>query len=377
MSDEWAQSQSADFVVIGGGPAGLATSLELTNKGCSVIVVERSQFYKNRVGESFPPAIQHPLAQLGLWDSFCAAGHLPSFGIRSVWGSSRPNERSFLFDAYGAGWHVDRKGFDAWLASRAIERGVALRFGCRLKGCQQTPNGSWSLQLNSVEGPSEIHTGFLVDATGRASAIARAIGVRRVAYDKLVGVVGFFCSNVDPMPVDATVLLEAVETGWWYSAPLPDHRLVVAFMTDGDLCAKFSLANQASWQRHLGQTDYTRHRTASFALRELRAVGAGTSCLEASHASRWLAVGDAAFAFDPLSGDGVYRAITTGRRAARALLSFEDGNCSALERCREEQEETFKHYLRTRQKYYHREERWVQSPFWMRRRSHAPHAVAS
>src|SRR4051794_21135490 len=49
-------SESFDTIVIGAGPAGLATSRELTQAGVEHVVLERG-----RVGEMWR----------GLWDSFC------------------------------------------------------------------------------------------------------------------------------------------------------------------------------------------------------------------------------------------------------------------------------------------------------------------
>ncbi|MDG4752825.1 NAD(P)/FAD-dependent oxidoreductase [Micromonospora chalcea] len=48
-------------------------------------------------------------------------------------------------------------------------------------------------------------------------------------------------------------------------------------------------------------------------------------------AAGWAAVGDAASSVDPLSSDGVARAITSGVAAATAVMRWLDGDAMALE----------------------------------------------
>ena len=45
-------------------------------------------------------------------------------------------------------------------------------------------------------------------------------------------------------------VVEAVEDGWWYTAPLPDGRRVLAFFTDADLPAARIAYDTAQPYRH-------------------------------------------------------------------------------------------------------------------------------
>jgi flavin-dependent dehydrogenase len=82
----------------------------------------------------------------------------------------------------------------------------------------------------------------------------------------------------------------------------------------------------------------------------------------------WVAVGDAATAYDPLSGEGVCKALQAGIDAAAAILAEQSGDESALLRHSEILTEEFKSYLRLQESFYSREERWTESSFWERRR---------
>ena len=362
-------SLNVDVAIVGGGPAGIATALTLARSGASVLVVERSFYEEERVGETFPPAIQYALARLDLWEEFAAARHVPSQAIRCLWGSDEPYERSFIFDPYGTGWHVNRQAFDASLALAARRRGVHVNTGHRLLSCEKEATEGWALRLKSQAGESWTRARFVVDATGRAATLVRRLGGERIACDRLVGIYGYFKGASGGARAGQFTLIEAVEDGWWYSAPLPAERLAVAFMTDADLCTRNSLREAPRWTEKLSQSPHTLARTCSLLLDDvLRVVPAHSSRSNPLCGRDWLAVGDAATALDPLAGDGVLRALGKGIRAAEAILTSWSGDRSALMDYSREMIEEFSIYIERRDAYYQRETRWSEMPFWVRRR---------
>jgi hypothetical protein len=86
----------------------------------------------------------------------------------------------------------------------------------------------------------------------------------------------------------------------------------------------------------------------------------------------WIAVGDAASAFDPLSSAGVVKALYSGKLGAFAVLDLLRGVPSGLVRYRQYVEREYAEYLTTRSQFYGRERRWRDSPFWSRRTNGAP-----
>lgn len=355
-----------DVVVIGGGPAGTSAAISLRNQDASVLVVERSNYEHLRFGETFPPAIQHSLKQLGLWQDFLAANHLRSIGIRSIWGSNQPHDQSFMLNPYAEGWHVDRRAFDAFLARSAHERGVDLAVDCGLVKCERSSDGGWELLLSVCEKLVAVRAKFVVDATGRTCVLSLKLGSHRIIYDRLVGTYGFFTGTSDH---DASLtLLEAVEDGWWYSAPLPSGYHVVAFMTDSDLCARLRLRNVLDWQARLDRAPHTKARIGSLEFRgRVNVLPANSAHLDRACGHRWLAIGDAAISLDPLSGDGVLRALKSGLEAAEIIAANLSGDDLALPRYQLAREQDFRSYLRQRETYYQRESRWSNAPFWSRR----------
>ena len=322
-----------------------------------------------RYGEMLPPRARLPLRRLGVWEAFLAQGHAPSPATVSVWGGDAPHETHFICNPYGPGWHIDRRRFDEGLAIAAEEAGACVRRGTRVVSCRPRGAGSWSVEVDGA-GRGSVRADFFIDATGRSSVLARAQRVQRVLHDRLVGIVRVFSGSSPTHEGDRRTLVEAVASGWWYSARLPDARVVAAYMTDADIMRTPKLRLRARYQRLLSDAPLTRTRTDRLAAdAEVVVMPANSSRLERAAGPNWVAVGDAAMAVDPLSSQGIYRALESGIAAAEAIASDRAEKAQAIQRYERRVRHAFDAYLRKRLTYYRSETRWPQSVFWTRRQS--------
>ena len=363
-----------DVVVVGGGPAGSCCAISLAGRGVSVAVVERGAYDTCKVGETLPPETHALLARLGLWKRFLDDGHARSPGIVSAWGSPRPVERDAIFNPYGFGWHVDRMRFDRMLANAAIAAGSELFAKAAIHGSERNGQGDWRIEARVAGAPLELSCHALVIAAGRSGCGVGHVGPR-THLDRLVGVVGFLDDTADG---DARTLVEACEAGWWYSALLPQGRHVAAFMTDSDLIPTERQGLRHAWIRALQESVYTRARIGKEAQRAaLRVVAADTYHRSHLAGHRWLLAGDAAFTHDPLSSQGIYKAMASGFAAADAIAAAIAGAETPMREYASAAETAFARYLRARTHHYRREIRWPKSPFWRRRHalSRAPGAL--
>ncbi len=390
-------------VVVGGGPAGAVAALVLARRGVPVVVLEAANGPAAKVGETLPPAVAPLLRHLGLDGLLAAEGHLRSHGTRAVWGSAEPYDAPFLANPHGAGWHVDRRRFEAGLAAAAMAAGAEWRWGTEVAGVDRTHGGGWRVAVR--EKPAERGGGkrtdrqgkklaarFLIDATGRHARLARRLGARRVTYDRLVGVVGMLPPS--EATCDTYTLVEAVEVGWWYSALLADGRLAVAFLTDGDLLDRPLRRGDAdAWWHRLLDTGETRRRVSTHAGRApsprvtepsppcpsplspagltltspLSVRPAATSRLDRIAGDGWLAAGDAAAAYDPLSSQGIGSALGAGFYAGHAAADHLAGHGEALPAYLHLLQEAYAACLDLQRHHYRRERRWPDAPFWRRR----------
>src|SRR5215510_12331703 len=112
----------------------------------------------------------------------------------------------------------------------------------------------------------------------------------------------------------------------------------------------------------------TRERIAHADHLDLHVRTARTQRLDRPTGAGWLAVGDAAISFDPLSSEGISKGLEWGRKAAAVAAALCRGDASAAETYQDEIGRTFADYLVTRYRYYAAEKRWPEATFWARRR---------
>ena len=363
------QDSRCDVVVVGGGPAGSATAIALTERGLSttVVVGDACRSGTDRIGESVPPEIEPLLARLALGDEFRRDGHLPAAATASSWGTSELAWRDGFTSATGAGWHLSRGRFDEMLLREAARRRGRVLRGGRVVALTRLGDEGWSVTLRARDGGvGELNAPFMVDATGRAAVVARRLGAVRVVDDDLVCVYGALeAAGASAYP---DTVVESVEDGWWYAARLPDGRWMTALFTDRAVLRLRGAAGRDGWYRLLASTAHVFPLLGQPAApAKVHLVSARSQRLGNVAGKGWLAVGDAAMAWDPLTSAGIVQALRSGLRASEAVAGILRGDERAGPSYQAEHVALHARYLAERRAYYAIEHRWPHSPFWQRR----------
>ena len=140
---------------------------------------------------------------------------------------------------------------------------------------------------------------------------------------------------------------------------LPKQRLIAVYMSDADLLRRQSGLRLDFWQEQLQQTIYTQARLRNFNWETIPfLVAANSSRLDCVCGHGWLAVGDAAIAFDPLSSQGLLQALASGIRAGETTIRLLAGEAAALGEYGSGAQRVFAEYARQHCVYYGRERRW-------------------
>jgi flavin-dependent dehydrogenase len=369
MPETLQRDKVCDIAIIGGGPAGAAAALSAKRlrPHLRVVMVASRPYTTRRAAETLSPGCQEILCGLGCWDSFRNEGFTESPGTRAVWGGPEPYDNDFLFSLRGNGWHVDRTRFDALLRNSARQNGAEVIEDAWLRDVQRQ-NDSFSLGLrsrnsrNGSEAFNTLRAQFVIDASGRQASFASKCGARPLPDDRLIGVCGVLAAANS----DATTLVEAQSDGWWYSSLVPGSRVMAAWMSDADLVRKQELCNPDRWMAHLHSSKWMDKRICGALLGPLRIWTAHSQRLSQAQGQGWVAAGDAATTYDPLSSLGILKALRTGKVASFVAVDALEGRDSAG-RYAEWIIGEYTSYRHTKHWFYSQEQRWRQSPFWQRR----------
>jgi len=351
----------ADIAILGAGPAGCAAALTLRRylPELAIALVSEAEPTGSAVGEALSPGALPLMQYLGIQPDFHAVPNVKAGGTASAWGTGEVMERAYLFSGAGHGWLLDRRRFNSWLVDQVHAAGAAV-VTARARLCGEA--GDWHLAGATITATT------IIDATGRAALLARHCGAARVRQDHLVADASWYelGTVADTTP---GILVEAGPTGWWYSAGLPQGRAVAMFMTDAALLKQEDPASRLSMAPATAARLGAWRPTGETALRP-----AWSQTLSTVAGSGWVATGDAAAAFDPLSSLGIGFALRSGIEAARvaaADLAQDDGPREAyLDSVRRITAD----YRRRLTALYRQERRWADAPFWASRQVKGPMA---
>jgi flavin-dependent dehydrogenase len=314
---------------------------------------------------------------LQIWEGFIDEGHEPCLGSRSAWGEDLIGYNDFLFNPHGAGWHLDRRKFGAFMARKAKQSGAELKSGTWFVSAERVAAEVFELLLKTGEGPQRVQAQFVVDATGSHFRLAKIMGARPLFHDRLLWI-GVVLGCLAALDFCRLTMLEAVENGWWYAASVPGERVVVAAITDAETNKRAMLHQPDRWLSYLKKT---RHMAAwladcSFDNDQRMTIHAAPSfVLDRVCGSNWLAVGDAASAYDPIASQGIHKALFDGLQSAAAISNHLAGVRAAFDEYQASIVARFTDYLKNRNYFYDLERRWPSSPFWRNRRQRSTHPM--
>jgi len=345
-----------DAVVVGGGPAGAVAARVLSLSGKQVVLLDASLVNRQKIGESLPGAARPILNKLGLLPWVDNPVSLTNKGNLSSWGEDKLRETDFIRDPYGCGWHLDRQHFDQSLRDAAVDSGTIL-VRERLSSLTETNNG-----LHIQAGGVNISTQWLINASGSSQFVASQLGIVRQKDSPLFAIYTW-CKNDSR---DTRSVVEAVPSGWWYTAGLPDGQRIVSFFTLAQQ-AKAMIRENSRFMSALKETKYVSKQCCleNMLANQMHITEATGGYLKKAVSSHWIAIGDAAVSFDPLSSQGIYNAIYTGLRGAEAVKAVLMNNDYSLLLQYDERIQSIRDaYRREVSNYYRQEKRWSKHAFW-------------
>jgi flavin-dependent dehydrogenase len=283
----------ADILVAGAGPAGSTIARLLARRGRRVVMADPGMRRTERL-EVVAPAACRVVEAVGLAHLLHASALAkPCAGIRRRWGGTDVEIDDFLRRPGGKGYVVDRAPFDDALRAMATEAGVESVIG-RVVAARRE-GGGVIVDVQSEAQRVSIAAGLVIDATGRPSAVARRLGARRLLSERLVAE----RQRADASRVSARAApwldVDGTKDEWSYQVSGPDGR-------------------REAWAIY---------RPGKHAARSRARSDASSALLSSAAGDGWIAIGDAAASFDPVTSQGLVNALSTALVAAGAILSSE------------------------------------------------------
>ena len=301
MDETW------DLVVVGGGPAGSAAALAARqrNPDARVLLLDRADFPRDKAcGDGIAAHGRDELAKLGVPDLI--ADYTPSTKLSVI----SPGGATVSAYAARPNHVVPRKVFDARLVDAARAAGVEVRKH-RVRALTQDADGV------SVDG---IRARAVVAADGANSTTRRLLGIP-AGQDKhtAIAVRGYADLPPDSERADGAQFIAMQKQGWpayAWSFPIGDGTANIGF---GMMLPRLRAAE--------GSGRNVLHGRLAALLPDLEGrdllahhLPLSTGRPSTPGRGRALLAGDAAGLINPLTGEGIYYALVSGRIAGTAAV---------------------------------------------------------
>jgi len=335
--------QTADVLIVGGGPAGLAGATHLAKSGASVIVVDaRSGPHPSTARAALTPRTVTRFNELADLDRLTGAH--PTAGIR-VLAHGRAVELPWPphDDHPHLGIVVSRREFDGVLRSAAERAGAVIQSASRAVAPLVDDGIVAGAVVESLDNGQETHVRakFVLIADGALSHFGRALGTARNRSHPM-GVVAR--TRIPTGASDNDWIEAAIDLRDQHGAPIPGFGWVFPGV-DGSITVGVGLLTAfreiegppvadllASWIQRL--PGHWALDSADTVISELDIESGRLPMGGSVHPKsgpNWLVAGDAAGLINPMNGAGLESALETGQIAATVLTeAIRTGNGLAL-----------------------------------------------
>jgi len=339
MSDD-----RCDVAVVGAGPAGCAAALELwaAAPGLELVVLDRGRFPRDKIcGDGIGPKAVEALRRLGVYDEERFSRYQRLQGvILSSPGRHTVTVQTSRDPEIGTGYVIPRLAFDAMLVEEVRQRGIVVREGFCVSELESSRQGvtirgraggrSFGLRAEVAIVSWGARPGVVAVGAGRPRKSGlkdRAVAVRAY-FEGLVGLEPYMAIHFDPELVPGY--------GWVF--PTGPGTANIGYGIREDLLRRSGRSLLEMYRRFVQGNPFVKalHGASTRQRGPVRGAVIPFRTLRTPLVKdRLLFVGDAAGLADPLTGEGIGNALTSGILAGASVAeafsqAAERGRTAAL-----------------------------------------------
>ncbi|WP_428658343.1 NAD(P)/FAD-dependent oxidoreductase [Runella sp.] len=309
-----------DVLIIGGGLAGLVSSIELAHRGFMVVVVERKIYPFHRVcGEYVSNEVRPYLEKLGLKIADLGVKEIQRFQFTS------PSGRALETDLDLGGFGISRYALDFALFELAKKAGVEFVMGETVENVEYTEEECRATTTNHLRLSARIVLGTFGKNSRMDKSLDRDFTHKKSSY------VGVKYHIRTQFPQDL-IALHNFQDGYCGISAIEEDKYCLCYLTTRNNVRKHgSIANMEQavlWKNpHLKRL----FNESEFLYERPEVINEFSFEPKQLVENHILMVGDAAGLITPLCGNGMAMAIHGGKIAAELTARFLNGSISRRE----------------------------------------------
>ena len=306
---------NTDVIIVGAGVAGLTLSYLLKERNINHLVLDRVSKPKNLdLAETMPPSALVLLESLNLLELFSQSSS-KTFGYHSLWNNDfLTTDNFFRHNPFKYGLKLNKTKLLNDMRVLVSDHLIPMNHLVEI----DRSNENISVKIKADHSIQTINGRLIVDATGRSRNVLKHFGISSESFDDQVALSCHLPYFKHPQLIHS-VYVESFENGWGIVSSLNDQTNVMTLYTKKGSPILPKLKDYQNWKALLSSTRILK----DFLVEDIypKVVGQKANSSKASQisGSNWLAIGDAAIAFDPLSSHGVSNAIFCSKSASEAI----------------------------------------------------------